>query len=75
LYANSARRSAFHIATVHAGYLADELMLTPFGVIDKYFYSGDDNGGPVLGWSSYHAQRILELLDAEGYEIVKKTTE
>lgn len=42
--------------------------LTPYGVIDKYFYSGDD-GKPVLGWSSFHAQNILDLLTAEGYQI------
>ncbi|WPH57675.1 hypothetical protein [Mycobacterium phage WXIN] len=45
--------------------------LTPFGVIDKYFYSGDDNGGPVLGWAGFHAQRIMDLLSAEGYAFVK----
>lgn len=46
--------------------------LTPFGVIDRYFYSGDDNGGPVLGWGSFHAQRITELLAAEGWAFVRK---
>lgn len=38
--------------------------LTPFGVVDSYFCTN------TLGWSSFHAQRILELLEAEGYVIV-----
>lgn len=42
--------------------------LTPFGVIDRYFYQGDD-GRPVLSWGSFHAQRIINLLAAEGYTI------
>lgn len=42
--------------------------LTPFGVIDRYFSEGDE-GRPVLSWSSFHAQRIIDLLTAEGYTI------
>lgn len=40
--------------------------LTPFGVIDKYLY--DEK---CMTWPSFHAERILEKLKAEGYDIVK----
>jgi hypothetical protein len=38
--------------------------LTAFGVIDRYLYAEE------IGWPSFHAQRIIERLEAEGYKII-----
>lgn len=40
---------------------------TPYGVLERYLYAEE------IGWSGFHAQRMLERLEAEGYRIVNDT--
>lgn len=42
-----------------------ENRLTPFGVIEHYLHEENQ------GWSSHHADRILERLTAEGYAVTR----
>lgn len=49
--------------------MTESSRLTPFGVIDKYLH--DEK---CTGWPSFHAERILEKLKAEGYKIVNEDT-